>query len=136
MNEKLGEALSMARKINSKSQQANKTYYGANVNERKYNVGDNVLMRNREKGKLNPLFDGPYQITKAKHPVYKIRKLYSPNNEKTVHHNLLFPCSKSQGEPKRSVSHQAPALRRSTRITRPPRYLSEYPYNSLKGGHM
>ncbi|KII66752.1 Retrovirus-related Pol polyprotein [Thelohanellus kitauei] len=83
------------------SQRKLKCTYDKKRYEIHHAVGDHVLLMNREGSKMEKKFEGPFVVTDANHPVYKIAEMFYPNKPtKKVNHNLLYPCRGHDSEPK------------------------------------
>lgn len=77
----------MARENMLKAKERNKLRYDETSLERVFNVGEEVLLRNPTKGKLDPLYVGPYVVEKKTSDVnYQIRV---KNKLRTVHVDRL-----------------------------------------------
>ncbi|KII72520.1 hypothetical protein RF11_01703 [Thelohanellus kitauei] len=97
-----------------------------------FKIGDMVLVKELTRSKLDPLFEGPFEVIKSKHPVYTIRNCQDSSDERRIHHNRLFKLKQSTMEPKQRQIRPEP--RRSCRIRRPPQDQSEYTRNMIQRG--
>ena len=73
-----------------KAKELSKIFYDKNVREIEYKIGDKVFVRNEaKKGKLCPLWLGPYAVARVSGPVTTVVKI--KNRLKKIHNNRLKP---------------------------------------------
>lgn len=78
----------IAKEIASKNKEKSKKYYDKKTTEKHFQVGDQVLLRNRtRKNKLSPLWLGPYIITKINSTENSTIKVGT--KEKIIHNNEI-----------------------------------------------
>ncbi|KII67754.1 hypothetical protein RF11_12610 [Thelohanellus kitauei] len=96
-----------------------KSYYDRNAKRKFYNIGDYVLINIVARGKLDPLFDGPFKNIEKNHPlVYDVEHIYIQNERITAHFNKFVPCASPESRSMQDdVSPARPTRRRSQRIT-------------------
>ncbi|KII64900.1 Transposon Ty3-I Gag-Pol polyprotein [Thelohanellus kitauei] len=119
LSQKLKSYFDIARENTKKSNFETKRYYDTKVCGDPYNIGDKVYLKSQQSNKLDKLFDGPYIIKLNKHPYYDIQD-FLDGKLKRVHFNRLFVGKRYEFE----HGDETPQLRRSTRIRRPPKYIS------------
>lgn len=118
-----------------------------NIHEVEYRVGDQVLTKSMNTGKLEKKFTGPYVVIHSNHPVYKIKETFYPFRIKTIHHNNMYNCCTPKTSPssfRETPSNQAvedernesQVIRKSTRIKRRPAYLEDYVCSSEEGANV
>ncbi|KII63584.1 Retrovirus-related Pol polyprotein [Thelohanellus kitauei] len=118
-----------------KSANKQKKSFDNKIYETKYVKGDYVLVKYQQGNKLSQKFEGPFEITGVKHPVYEIREIYYPNRTKRIHHNHLYRCSYPSTNPMvKKTNFYLDPPRRSTRITYPGD--TNPNASSLRGGGM
>ncbi|KII66883.1 Retrovirus-related Pol polyprotein [Thelohanellus kitauei] len=74
----------------SKSGQSMEQNYNKKLCVNNFKIGDMVLVKELTRSKLDPLFEGPFEVIKSKHPVYTIRNCQDSSDERRIHHNRLF----------------------------------------------
>ncbi|KII74744.1 hypothetical protein RF11_00234 [Thelohanellus kitauei] len=77
-----------------KYQQYVKKNYDKKCTDKFYDVGDHVMVSKIVRSKLEPLYEGPYVVTKKKHPVYELKTIYHPEVNQRCHFNRLIPCNR------------------------------------------
>lgn len=92
---KLNKSFELAKQNLVHSKEQSKSYYDTSINKYEYNVGDQVLIRNKENKpgltkKLTFIMKGPYEIVKGNRN--KTNQVQTSNCKiQTYHHNLLVP---------------------------------------------
>lgn len=84
---KLQEAHKFARENLIGSKFENKKYYDRKINRMKLQKGDLVLLESETSKKLEPRYDGPFEVTDVLSDVNT--KIKIKNSEKIVHNNRL-----------------------------------------------
>lgn len=88
LRHKIQQAHEFARKNLIASKERSKKYYDRNTKEETFKVGDLVLLKNEnKKGKLSPLWVGPYEVKQITSPVNL--KIQIGKKVKTIHANRI-----------------------------------------------
>ncbi|KII62313.1 hypothetical protein RF11_05411 [Thelohanellus kitauei] len=85
-----------------KSRITQKSYFNNSAENFLFEIDDKVFMRTKDKGKLGPLFHGPYFVAKNLYPDYILYHTSNPEWKFKVHHHLLFRPICICAEPRKS----------------------------------
>ncbi|KII66597.1 Transposon Tf2-11 polyprotein [Thelohanellus kitauei] len=117
LRKKLDQAYKLVNENSEPNRKEMKSYYDKNATTKFYNIGDYVLINKVVRGKLDPLFDGPFKIIAKNHPVYDVENIYNQNERIRAHFNRFVPCASPESRSMQGdVPPAQPTVRRSQRI--------------------